>query len=350
MTPHRFQRSLARVLLAGLTAATATLMPLAAHAQATKIKMVLNWKYQGPQAWFFMAQDKGYFKAEGLDVQIDQGEGSSATIPKVASGSYQAGFGDINALINMAATRPAEAPVAVYMIYNTPPFTIVVKKESPIKTPKDLEGKTVGGPANDGALKLFPAFAKVAKIDASKVNITNMAPNLREQMLQRGQVDAIFGFTNTVYFSAKLIGINPEKDLRFINYADYGMDLYSNAIVFSRSFAKENPKAVAGFVRAVNRAINDSLANPEAAMDAVMKREPLLKRDVETERLLATVKEEMNHPEIARIGLGDVDAERLKRAIAMVVEANGLPRTPSNDEVFDRSYLPPRDQRPSKLF
>jgi NitT/TauT family transport system substrate-binding protein len=132
--------------------------------------------------------------------------------------------------------------VAVYMIYNTPPFTIVVKKDSPIKTPKDLEGKTVGGPANDGALKLFPAFAKVAKVDAAKVNITNMAPNLREQMLLRGQVDAIFGFINTVYFSAKLVGIDPEKDLRFINYADYGMDLYSNAIVFSRAFVATTPR------------------------------------------------------------------------------------------------------------
>ena len=333
-------------MLAMLTA-LATL-PMAAQAQ-TKIKMVLNWKYQGPQAWFFMAQDKGYFKAEGLDVEIDQGEGSSASITKVAAGAYQAGFGDINALINLAATRPADAPVAVYMIYNTPPFTIVVKKDSPIKTPKDLEGKTVGGPANDGALKLFPAFAKVAKIDATKVNITNMAPNLREQMLLRGQVDAIFGFTNTVYFSAKLVGMDPEKDLRFINYADYGMDLYSNAIVFGRAFVKDNPKAVAGFVKAVNRAINDSLANPEAAMDVVMKREPLLKREVEKERLLATVKEEMNHPEIARIGLGDVDPARLKRAIAMVVDANGLPRTPSNDEVFDRSFLPPRAERASKL-
>ncbi len=335
---------------AALVAATALLaaLPLAAQAQ-TKIKMVLNWKYQGPQAWFFMAQDKGYFKAEGLDVEIDQGEGSSASITKVAAGAYQAGFGDINALINLAATRPAEAPVAVYMIYNTPPFTIVVKKDSPIKTPKDLEGKTVGGPANDGALRLFPAFAKVAKVDAAKVNITNMAPNLREQMLLRGQVDAIFGFTNTVYFSAKLVGIDPEKDLRFINYADYGMDLYSNAIVFSRSFVKDNPKAVAGFVKAVNRAINDSLANPEAAMDTVMKREPLLKRDVEKERLLATIKEEMNHPEIAKIGLGDVDAERLKRAIKMVAEANNLPRVPTNEEVFDRSFLPPRAERASKL-
>jgi len=331
-----------------LAAAALAVTPLAAQAQ-TKIKMVLNWKYQGPQGWFFLAQDKGYFKAEGLDVEIDQGEGSSASITKVASGAYQAGFGDINALISLSATRPAEAPVAVYMIYNTPPFTIVVKKDSPIKTPKDLEGKTVGGPANDGALKLFPAFSKVASIDASKVNITNMAPNLREQMLQRGQVDAIFGFTNTVYFSAKLIGIDPEKDLRFINYADYGMDLYSNAVVFSRSFVKENPKAVAGFVKAVNRAINDSLANPEAAMDAVMKREPLLKRDIEKERLMATIKSEMSHPEIAKIGFGDVDPARLKRAIAMVAEANSLPRTPSNDEVFDRSFLPPRADRASKL-
>ena len=127
------------------------------------------------------------------------------------------------------------------------------------------------------------------------------------------------------------------------------MDLYSNTIVFSRAFVKENPKAVAGFVKAVNRALNDSLANPEAAMDVVMKREPLLKRDVEKERLLATVKEEMNHPEIAKIGLGDVDPARLKRAIAMVVDANGLPRTPSNEEVFDRSFLPPRAERASKL-
>jgi len=340
--------SMRNTLMAVLASSALALIPLTAQAQ-TKIKMVLNWKYQGPQAWFFMAQDKGYFKAEGLDVEIDQGEGSSASITKVAGGAYQAGFGDLNALIDLAAKRPAEAPVGVYMIYNTPPFTIVVKKDSPIKTPKDLEGKTIGGPANDGALKLFPAFAKVAGIDASKVNITNMTPNLREQMLLRGQVDAIFGFINTVYFSAKLVGIDPERDLRFINYADYGMDLYSNAIVFSRAFAKENPKAVASFVKAVNRAINESLADPELAMDHVMKREPLLKRAVEKERLMATLKQEMGHPEIARIGLGDVDADRLKRAIALVVDANGLQRTPTNDEVFDRSFLPPKSERAAKL-
>lgn len=341
----RFTR---RTLTAAALALATTLAAAPAAAQ-TRIKMVLNWKYQGPQAWFFVAQDKGYFKAEGLDVEIDQGEGSGAPVPKIASGAYTAGFGDINALINFAANRPAEAPVAVYMIYNTPPFTIVVKNDSPIRSPKDLEGKLIGGPANDGALKLFPAFAKVAGIDASKVRITNMAPNLREQMLRTGQVDAVFGFVNTVAFSAMLVGMDPTKDLRFIKYGDHGMDLYSNAILFSRAFAKDNPKAVAGFVRAVNRAIVEVLADPKMGMDAVMKREPLLKREVETARLAATLKEEMSHPEIGRLGFGDVDPERLKRSIDLVVQANGLARTPAPGEVFDRSFLPPKSERPAKL-
>lgn len=342
-------RRLATLALAGLATAAAWL-PLSARAEDTPIKLVLNWKYEGPQAWFFLAQDKGYFKAEGLDVQIDQGEGSAASIPKVASGAYQAGFGDINALIDLATKRPAEAPVAVYMLYNTPPFTIVVKQDSPIKTPKDLEGKTIGAPANDGALKLFPAFAKIAKVDASKVRITNMAPNLREQMLARDQVDATFGYVTTVTFSAKAMGMDPAKDLRFIRYGDHGMDLYSNTVFFARPFVKEHPKAVAGFLKALNHAINDVIANPDAGVDAVMKREPLLKRDVEKARLLATLRNDMSHPEIARIGLGDVDDQRLARDIGILVDANQLARTPTPAEVFDRSFLPARDQRPSKLY
>ncbi len=327
----------------------AALLPAAALAQ-TKIKMVLNWKYEGPQAWFFQAQDKGYFKAEGLDVEIDQGEGSAASIPKVASGAYQAGFGDLNALIDMASKRPADAPVAVFMVYNTPPFTVVVKQDSPIRTPKDLEGKTIGGPANDAALKLFPAFAKLNGIDAGKVTVTNMAPNLREQMLMRGQIDAAFGYVTTVSFSAKGMGLDPGKDLRFIRYGDYGMPLYSNAIFFSRSFVKENPKAVQGFVKALNRAIKDVLADPDAGVAQVMQREPLLKREVEKEKLLATLRNDMSHPEVARIGLGDVDDARLKRSIDIVVDANQLPRTPAPGEVFDRSFLPARAERPAKLF
>ncbi len=336
-----------------LTAAIAVAAPLAIPTTAsaqTKIKMVLNWKYQGPQGWFFLADDRGYFKAAGLDVTMDQGNGSGAAVPLVANGTYDVGFGDINALIEFAAKRPEDAPVAVYMMYNRPPFTIAVRADSDIKTPKDLEGKKLGGAANDGALKLFPAFCKVTKIDCTKVEMTNMQPNLREQMLMKKQVDGVFGYVNTIRFSAKLIGANPEKDIRWINYGDYGMDLYSNAIIVSKKLVKENPAAVKGLVAAINKGLVDALKDPAAAVAAVVKREPLIKVDVERERFDATLKDEMNHPEIAKIGFGNIDPERLKKSIDILVDANNLPRTPTVDEVYSSAFMPPVADLPKSLF
>jgi NitT/TauT family transport system substrate-binding protein len=310
---------------------------------------VLNWKYQGPQGMFFVADDKGYFKQEGLEVTLDQGNGSGAAVPLVANGTYDVGFGDINALIELAARKPEDAPVAVYVMFNQPPFTVAVKSGSPIKTPKDFEGKTLGGAANDGALKLFPALCKLAKFDCAKVNITNMQPNLREQMLMNGQVDGVFGYVNTIRFSAKLMGVE-ESQLRFINFGDYGMDLYSNAIIVSKKLVKENPKAVAGLVRAINRGLVDSLKDIDASVAAVAKREALIKVPVEKERFIQTLKDEMNHPEIARIGLGNVDPERLKKSIDILVDASGLPRTPAVSEIFTPAFLPDVNDLPKKLF
>jgi NitT/TauT family transport system substrate-binding protein len=320
-----------------------------AAAQTTKLKLVLNWKYQGPQGMFFVAEDKGYFKQEGLEVTLDQGNGSGAAVPLVANGTYDVGFGDINALIELAAKKPEDAPIAVYVMFNQPPFTVAVKSGSPIRTPKDFEGKTLGGAANDGALKLFPALCKLAKIDCAKVNITNMQPNLREQMLMNGQVDGVFGYVNTIRFSAKLMGVE-DSQLRFINYGDYGMDLYSNAIIVSKKLVKENPKAVAGLVRAINRGLIDSLKDIDASVAAVAKREALIKIPVEKERFIQTLKDEMNHPEIAKIGLGNVDQERLKKSIDILVDASGLPRTPAVSEIFTPAFLPDANELAKKLF
>jgi NitT/TauT family transport system substrate-binding protein len=226
---------------------------------------------------------------------------------------------------------------------------VAVKADSPIKAPKDFEGRTLGGAANDAALKLFPALCKLAKIDCEKVKITNMQPNLREQMLMQGQIDGAFGYVNTIRFSAKLMGVE-DKQLRFINYGDYGMDLYSNAIIVSKKLVKEKPEAVRGLVRAINKGIQDSLKDLDASVAAVAKREPLIKVPVERERFVQTLKDEMNHPEIARIGLGNVDMARLKKSIDILVDANALPRTPSVDEIFTPAFLPPTAELPKQLF
>jgi NitT/TauT family transport system substrate-binding protein len=343
--PHR-----RHVVAGSLALAAGAALGRPAVAQTTRLKMILNWRYQGPQSWFFIAQDKGYFKAEGIELDIDQGDGSGAAVGKVASGAYDIGFGDMNALILLSANKPNDAPIAVQMLFNSPPFTIAVKKDGPIKKPKDLEGKTIGGPANDGALKLFPAFCKLAGVDASKVNITNMQPNLRENMLHRGQVDGVFGFVNTIRFSARLANINADKDWHFINYGEYGMDLYSNTMIASRKLVASNPNVVRGLVRAINRGLHDVVKDPKGSIEFVSKREPLIKPDIEYDRLIATMKDEMSHPEVARVGLGDIDDARMKKAIDVLVEAEKLPRTPAISEVFDRSFLPPVADRIKKVI
>ena len=341
-----------RSLLVAATAAIAiagpSAMPAPAAAQ-TKLKVVLNWKYQGPQGMFFLAEDRGYFKAEGIDVQLDQGNGSGAPIALVANGTYDVGFGDMNTLIEFAAKKPDEAPIAVYDMYNQPPFAIAVKADSSIKTPKDLEGKTIGGPANDGALKLFPAFCKIAKIDCTKVSISNMQPNLRENMLMQGQVDGVFGYVNTIRFSAKLAKID-ESQIRFIKYGDYGMDLYSNVLIVTKKMTKEKPELVKGFLRALNKGMLDSIKDPDASVAAVAKREPLLNLKVERERADATFADEMNHPEIKKLGLGNIDEARLKRSIDIMVDALALPRVPTVGEVWTSAFLPPEAELPKKLF
>lgn len=331
---------------AGLLAGTG--LPVWAN-DLTRLTMILNWRYQGPQAWFFLAEDKGYFKEYGLEVQMDQGNGSGAAVGAVASGSYDTGFGDVNALIQLAATNPDEAPICVYQMYNKPPFTVAVMADSEIETAKDLEGRMLGGAANDGALKLWPAFTKVAGLDTSGVEITNFAPNLREQMLKSGQVDGVFGYVNTIRFSAKLSGMNPDEEIRFISYGDYGMDLYSNGIIVPKKMTEEQPEAVKGLVRAINKGIADALTDLDAAIAAVVEREPLINAAVEKERLVATLADEMNHPEIAKVGLGNIDPERFQKAIDIVVEANDLPRTPAVSEIFTPDFLPPEDERIYKL-
>jgi NitT/TauT family transport system substrate-binding protein len=130
-----------------------------------------------------------------------------------------------------------------------------------------------------------------------------------------------------------------------MKYSDYGLDLYSNAIIVSKEFIHDHPEAVKGLLRAIAKGFQDTLANPGKGVDAALKRQPLLDRKIELENLIATVNIEMLSPESKRIGIGDVDDAHLKKGIGIVVDAYDLKRTPAPQEIFTRQFLPSRELR-----
>src|SRR5260370_10314424 len=140
----------------------------------TAVKFSLDWKYEGTQSPFLLALDRGYFKAEGLDVTIDTAGGSVEPINRIASRTYDMAVADINSLIKFRDQNPQTPLKAIFMIYSNPPFAIVTRKSRGVAAPKDLEGKKLGAPAADGAYAQWPIFVKANDTEAPKVQILNV--------------------------------------------------------------------------------------------------------------------------------------------------------------------------------
>jgi len=310
----------------------------------TAVRFALDWRFEGPSAPFFVAIDKGYYKAEGLNVSIDPGAGSVEGINRVASGAYELGFADINSLVKYR-DNPRNLPVkAVMMVYDTPAFSIVSLRKNGISKPKDLEGKVLGAPAPDGAYAQWPIFVQANKIDASKVKIENIGFPVREPMLAQGKVDAITGFWFSSYMNLKANGVKDE-DIVVLHMRDHGVDLYGNVIIANPDVMRHQPKLVAGFVKATIRGIQDTIRDPESAIDSMMKRNPIAKRDVELERLKLSLAKNFVTPDVKKNGLGAVDMKRLERSIDQIGLTFQYTNKPKAAEIFTAQYLPPKEQR-----
>jgi NitT/TauT family transport system substrate-binding protein len=192
---------------------------------------------------------------------------------------------------------------------------------------------------------MWPVFAKRNGIDLATVAVENMAPNLQEPMMIRGEIDGAFVFNITSWFNLLANRQDPANDYTWFLFEDFGMDLYSNGMMVSRALLAEKPEVVAGLVRAVNRATLEVAKDQDAAMEAIIAFDNLVKPDIERQRLVFALTNLMNAPAGATLGAGDLDDARLGRAIDIVVEGYGLERKPEPSEIFDRSFLPPVDAR-----
>jgi NitT/TauT family transport system substrate-binding protein len=328
-------------MFAGAAVAAFAVSPACAQ---TDVKFALDWKFEGPAAPYFVALDKGYYKAEGLNVTIDSGPGSVAGIARVAAGTYPIGFFDINSLVKFQDQNPDKKVQAVLMIYDRPPFAIATTTKTGIAKPKDLEGKTLGAPAADGAFAQWKAFVKENGIDESKVKIENIGFPVREPMLADGKVQAITGFSFSMHYNLLQKGLKPE-DIKTLLMADYGLVLYGNAIMVNPDYAKAHPKVVAGFVRATIKGVLDTVKDPDAAIKSVMKRNDTGDEKIELDRLKMSLRDNFVTAWVKANGFGGVDMARLAKSIDQIALTYDFKNRPKAEDVFTSQYLPPAADR-----
>ena len=276
-----------------LLAAAALLGSAAAKSAgaADSVTLVTDFGFNGRHSYFFVALDKGYYKDVGIDVKIVSGKGSVDAIRQVAAGNANFGFADAGSLVLSRANDNIPVKL-VAVVYARPPQAIFCAEEAGLKTPKDLEGKSVANPAGGSIPDMFPAFAKAAGIDAAKVNWVVAASSALPGLLASGKVPCVGQFT--VGEPLLRATVAPKKLVRFA-YSDSGLIYYGNGIIATDATIASNPDLVRRFVAATVKGLKAAITDPADAGAIMNKAHPEVSIDVakgETESVaeLAQVK------------------------------------------------------------
>jgi NitT/TauT family transport system substrate-binding protein len=268
---RRAPMSRRRFLKKSALTAGALLLPIApwrarAAGALKPVAMTLDWLYQGANVGFMLAREKGYFEQAGLDVTLTPGKGSVTTAQLIASKAAQIGFAD--GFVIGSGVAKGMAIKTVGSIYRRDPAAIMVLADSVIKSPKDLEGRTVAITAGSAQFQQWPAFAKGSGIDTSKIEVVNIDPAGVGSALISGKVEAIAGYVPSY---APSIEIRGNKGVRIFWFSDYGVTVVSNGIIVHEDLLKSDPELVRAFVPAALKGFLYGRQNPEEAVAAVTK-------------------------------------------------------------------------------
>jgi NitT/TauT family transport system substrate-binding protein len=257
-------------LSAGALAAPFVLKTNGTAAAQASLKMSLPWIPHGGYAFLFAAGKLGFWSDRGLNVQVDRGFGSGETCKRVALGQYDFGLSDFATMTKMA--DDGLPLVCIGMVNHVSQLGILSLKESSITNPKDLEGKTMATSAGSADYALWPGFVAATGINADKVNINIVGPELRLRLLTEKKVEAI----GSVYGSDAPIFLARDIPYNLMLHAKYGLEMYSNAIITHRD-RLSNPEQCQAMVSGAMEGLKYSFLEPDKTtaihLDAVKEYE-----------------------------------------------------------------------------
>jgi len=237
-----------------------------------KIKIVLDWVPNTNHTGLYVAKDLGYFKEEGLDVEIVQPpEGSTTALIGAGGAEFGISFQDTLAK-SFAKENPVPVTaVAAILQHNT--SGIISLKEKGIDSPKKLEGKKYATWEDNIEQAILKKLVTDDKGDFSKVKlipytITDVVTGLKTD------VDAVW-----VYYAWD--GIATERaglQTNFLKIRDYGeeLDYYSPVIIANNDFLKKNPEIAKKVLKAIKKGYEYAMKNPEESAKILVKNSPEL--------------------------------------------------------------------------
>lgn len=232
---------------------------------AEKINFVLNWVPGGDHSPVYWAKAQGWYSKAGIDLTIENGTGSGASVKKVGIGRNQVGIADLPTALR-GIGKGADL-IAVMNIYANSPYGIYWKKSSGIKTFDDLKGRKIGNPPFDAARQMWPAIAKVLKIDPGSVKFINVKPNAKVASMKSGAIDATTNFYNVHYIYQRIF----KDDMGFVALRDLGYNPYGNSIIANGKWAKANAGIVKNFVSVTQKAYATCVTNPMPCIKTLAK-------------------------------------------------------------------------------
>lgn len=301
-----------------------------------KVTYLTSFGNFGRDSYAWVAKEKGFFKDAGFDVDIKPGQGTGGVIQQVIGGKADFGPIDLTGGILQLGNAGGENKdfVAVAAIQQRTMAAIVTTQDKGITTPKDLEGKTLADTPVSVVRNLFPTYAKLAGIDATKVTWVNGEPQTLMGTLASGKVDGIGQFV----VGAPTVRVVTKKEPVMLPYSNVMTDLYGNALITSKKIAKEEPEMVKRFTAALLKGLEYSLANPKEAGE-------LLKKNVaEANPAAAAAELELMAAYVrssnSGTAIGTLDSGRVAKSIAILQGAGALKQSITPDQVVDFSLAP----------
>ncbi|MFQ5693669.1 MAG: ABC transporter substrate-binding protein [Nitrospinota bacterium] len=331
------RRRIPSLFLSALVGAFFATAGMASVQAAERVKFFLDWVPYGKHASFYAGIEQGIYKRYGLDVTIQAGKGSGLSVKTIGAKGADYGHADMGTLIIARANNPDLRVKEIAMLHHDNLFYIAFLKKSGIKSPKDLEGKTIGSPVMNAARIVFPALAPFTGMDPSKVIWVNMQAASQEPSLFAEKVDAIVTYRTrdpSLMGKAKEVG----KPVGSLKFSDFGVDIYSNGIIAHEDTLKNRPGRTRRFVVASLEAFRWSVENPEKAIDSFISKNPSVSRKLARGHWEIGVDVALTKGS-AKTGLGFMLRDKVQRTIDTMFKFRKLKRKPVPEEIYTNEFV-----------